>query len=273
MSAKSANVLEAIVAATREEIARLRETPPRHGEHAPIDVERVLRRGRGDPLRLIAEIKKRSPSAGTLSRVLSVEARARVYAREGAAMISVLVDRAHFDGGYEDLALARAAIEAPILCKGFVLDEVQVDAARASGADAVLIIARILDERTLARLVEAVRARGMAPVVEVVDERELERALGAGATIVGVNARDLDTLRMDGERAARVVAAIPRTHVALFFSGISSPAEVARLARSSEEARPLDGALIGEALMRRDDPGPLLREMVVAARPATLVSG
>jgi indole-3-glycerol phosphate synthase len=152
---------------------------------------------------------------------------------------------------------------------------VQLDHARAAGADAVLLIVRILDDASLAGLAAATRARGMTPIVEVVDEREVERAIAVGATIVGVNARDLDTLRMDATRAERVVSNIPRSIVALFFSGVSSPSDVASIARRPDDpaSRRVDGALIGEALMRRDDPEPLLREMVAAARPATLSSG
>jgi indole-3-glycerol phosphate synthase len=268
------SVLEAILSSTREEIARLRAgpTPPR-ADRAPIDVAlRLKREAAADPLRLIAEIKKRSPSAGPLSRTLSVADRGRAYARAGATMISVLVDRAHFDGSFDDLSAARAAVAVPLLCKGFVLDEVQLDFARAAGADAVLLIVRILDDASLGALVAATRRRGMTPIVEVVDEAELDRALAVGATVVGVNARDLDTLRMDAARAARVVSAIPEGVVSLFFSGLSTPDEVAKVARAAQ-ARRIDGALVGEALMRRDDPEPLLREMVAAARPATLPAG
>jgi indole-3-glycerol phosphate synthase len=267
------SVLETILATTRTQIARLRATPMRSIERSPIDVFSRVKRDRDDPLRLIAEIKNRSPSAGALSRVLSVADRARVYERCGASMISVLVDGAHFDGSYEDLAAARAAVEAPILCKGFVLDEVQVDAAQASGADAVLLIVRILDDASLVRLAASVRAKKMTPIVEVVDERELVRAIAAGANVIGVNARDLDTLSMDAARASRVVSRIPESIVALFFSGIGSADEVARIARENPGDRRIDGALVGEALMRRDDPASLLQQMVAAARPARLESG
>jgi indole-3-glycerol phosphate synthase len=254
------SVLDEILKATREECARLRgELPPRI-EHTPVDVHAILRREEGEPLRLIAEIKRRSPSAGSLSRALSVEARAAAYQEAGATMISVLVDRAHFDGGYEHLAAARAATGLPLLAKGFALDEIQIEAARRAGADAVLLIVRILDDDSLRTLVAATRARGMEPIVEVIDEAELSRALAAGAQTIGVNARDLSTLIMDPERAERVIAAIPSDRVSLWFSGLGAAADVSRIAGSA-----IDGALVGEGLMRVEDPRPLLRSMVAAA--------
>lgn len=258
-------VLDQILATTREEIEALQVDAMPTIARDPLDVVARLRRPEGGALRLISEIKRRSPSAGALSTVLSPGDRARAYLDAGASMISVLVDRAHFDGGFEHLAEARAAVgEAlPLLCKGFVIDDRQLDAARAHGADAVLLIVRILSADALRALVEGARARRLEPIVEVVDEAELGRALDAGARVIGVNARDLDTLRMDDGRAARVLAAIPEAAVALHFSGLRAPADVVALRQAGP--RRLDGALIGEALMRRDDPAPLLRELVAAA--------
>jgi indole-3-glycerol phosphate synthase len=262
------SVLDEILSATAREVARLRTGPiPARRAGPPIDVAARLRRAKGAPLAIIAEIKKRSPSAGPLSTALTAAARAAAYEAAGAAMISVLVDRAHFDGGYEDLAAARETVTTPLLCKGFIVDEVQIEAASSAGADAILLIARILDDAALARLHHAARERGLMPIVEVIDDAELDRALaldGDRSLVVGVNARDLATLDMDPARAAAVAQRIPERAVALWFSGVGSPAEVARLA-AVREARELDGALIGESLMRRDDPSPLLTEMVRAA--------
>lgn len=252
-------VLDEILEATRGECVGLRASLPADLGHTPIDVAARLRRT--GPLHLIAEIKRRSPSAGALSTALSVRDRATVYARAGAAMISVLVDRAHFDGGYHDLAEARAATDTPLLAKGFVVDDIQLEAARRAGADAVLIIVRILDDASLRDLVAGAQSRGLCPVVEVIDELELDRALEADARVLGVNARDLSTLAMDKDRARRVLDAIPDEHVSFWFSGVASPEEVAMLARTS-----VDAALIGESLMRRDDPSELLRAMVAATR-------
>jgi indole-3-glycerol phosphate synthase len=261
------SVLDRILATTRDEIAELRAQGPFAAPaRSTLDVVARLRRPVGAPLRLIAENKRRSPSAGPLSTVLSTGERARAYVEAGATMISVLVDRAHFAGGFAHLREARGAIgdAVPLLAKGFVIDELQLDAARAAGADAVLLIARILDATALAALVAAAQARDLEPIVEVVDDAELLRALETSARVLGVNARDLATLEMDAARAARVLAAIPPRCVALHFSGVASAADVAALAR-----RGLDGALVGEALMRADDPRPLLSAMVEAAAGAS----
>ncbi len=261
-------VLDEILAATRAECDALRSALPEDVRHTPIDVAGRLGRGPSDSLRLIAEIKLRSPSAGPLSRGLSVSARAEVYAREGAAMISVLVDRRHFDGGYHHLAEARAAVTVPLLAKGFTIDELQIEAARRAGADAILLIVRILDDARLRALHDAVRRASLTPIVEVIDEGELARALALDARVIGVNARDLSTLVMDGARASRVLGAVPPDRVALWFSGISTTDDVIRVATG--DARTPDGALVGEALMRRDDPAELLRALVgTAANVAT----
>lgn len=252
-------VLDDILAATRSECARLRGSPPKGIPHTPADVTTALRRN--GALHLIAEIKRRSPSAGALSTVLPITERAAIYAREGAAMISVLVDREHFAGGYEDLSAVRGVVPTPLLAKGFAIDAVQIDAARRSGADAVLIIVRIVDDASLRDLVATAVGVGLTPIVEVVDELELDRALDCDAVVIGVNARDLSTLAMDRDRAARVLSRIPRDRVSLWFSGVGSPDEVRAIAGTK-----VDGALIGEALMRRDDPAELLRAMVVATR-------
>ncbi|HEX8794490.1 MAG TPA: indole-3-glycerol-phosphate synthase [Polyangiaceae bacterium] len=257
-------VLARIVEAKRREVEALAATPRRPSDRSPLDVPRALRRD-GGPLRLIAEVKLRSPSAGALSRALAPEARALAYARGGAAMVSVLCDGPFFDGSWEHLAAARAAFDAaglavPLLAKEFVLDPRQIAEARDRGADAVLLIARIVDRRELPTLVSAARTEGLEPFVEVVDEAELDVALAAGARVVGVNTRDLDTLQMDPARAARVVERIPRDRVAVHLSGIGSPEAVAAVARG----RP-DAALVGEALMRADDPAPMLASMLASA--------
>jgi indole-3-glycerol phosphate synthase len=255
-------VLERILEAKRAEIAELgRAALPA----APADARRVeLARELGRPLRLLAEIKRRSPSAGALSTRLSVGERAAAYQRAGAAVVSVLTDSAFFDGSFSHLAEARKACSLPILCKDFVLDEVQLDAARAYGADTVLLIVRCLPAERVAPLVAAARERSLEPLVEVTTVDETRIALDAGARHVGVNARDLDTLEMDRARTERVLAALPRDVVAVHLSGLRDARDVAAIA-----AGRADAALIGEALMRCDDPEPLLREMVGAARSQT----
>ncbi len=256
--------LERILASKRAEVEALRASERAPRARAVIDALATLRR-HGGPLRLLAEVKLRSPSAGPLSRALTPDARALAYAEAGAAMVSVLCDGPFFDGAWEHLAAARkrlddAGLRVPLLAKEFVIDERQILEARDRGADAVLLIARIVDPPSLGRLARAARDEGLEPLVEVTDESELEAGLRAGARLVGVNARDLDTLAMDAARAARVLDAIPRDVVAVHLSGLRDPADIARIARSRADA-----ALVGEALMREDDPRPRLRAMVDAA--------
>jgi indole-3-glycerol phosphate synthase len=259
------SLLGDILATKRAEVAELRAARRAASTRVPRDVVGALRRAPGAPLRLIAEVKLRSPSAGPLSRALTPAARAVAYAEAGAAMVSVLCDAKYFGGSWSDLADCRAYLDGagralPLLGKEYVIDERQIEEARDRGADAVLLIARIVSRARLVELAEAARGQGVEPLVEVVDESELASALEARARIVGVNARDLDTLAMDAARAARVLAAIPREVVAVHFSGLRSSADVALVARE----RP-DAALVGEALMRQDDPRALLAEMVGAA--------
>ncbi len=250
-------VLARILAQKVEEVRKLRSRPLAPG---PAPRPLGLERGEGEPLRLIAEIKRRSPSAGALSVALGVAERARAYERAGATMVSVLADGPFFDGAFEHIGEARAACALPILCKEFVIDEVQLDAARAVGADAVLLIVRILSAARLPELVGAARERGLEPFVEIVDEREATLALDAGATLVGVNARDLDTLEMAPARAARTLNALPSRITGVHLSGLATPEAVAEVARGKAHA-----ALLGEALMRVDDPEPLLATLVRAA--------
>ncbi len=263
------SVLEDILRSKRAEVEGLRARGrPSPASRGPRDALPAVRRGAGEPLRLVAEVKLRSPSAGPLSRALAPEKRALAYARAGAAMVSVLCDGPFFDGSFDHLASSRAELDAqgcsvPLLAKDFVLDEVQIAEARDRGADAVLLIARILDRARLLALARAARAEHIEPLIEVVDERELESALAAEARIVGVNARDLDNLAMDARRAARVCAAIPPGVVAVRLSGLRDARDVAEVASSRSDA-----ALVGEALMRDDDPRPRLRSMVEAAGQA-----
>ena len=259
-----------ILASKRREIAQLRARARRKARsREPIDVPEALRRHAGAPLRLIAEVKLRSPSAGALSLSLSPADRAVAYRDAGAAMVSVLCDGPFFGGSWDHLEAARDALDTggrrvPLLAKEFVLDERQIDEASDRGADAVLLIARIVDRTRLAHLAMAARALRIEPLVEVVDERELDAAMAARARVIGVNARDLDTLAMDPARAARLLAAVPADAVAVHFSGLRDAAGVKQVARGRADA-----ALVGEALMREGDPRPLLRSMLAGAETST----
>jgi indole-3-glycerol phosphate synthase len=222
-----------------------------------------LARSAGEGLRFIAEIKRRSPSAGELSCVLGVAERARAYELGGAHMISVLCDAAFFAGSHEHLAQARAATSLPILCKDFVIDEVQLDVARCYGADVVLLIARCLEPSRLRALAKAARERGLAVLAEVHAPAEAAVVLDAGATLVGVNARDLDTLEMQADRARRILSELPDGVTRVHLSGLSTEEHVRAVAASRADA-----ALIGECLMRQDDPTALLQRLVAAGSRA-----
>ncbi|MGE0326183.1 MAG: indole-3-glycerol-phosphate synthase [Polyangiaceae bacterium] len=250
-------VLDGILAQKREEIARMHAAPKPEPGPAPRPLELVRN---GGPLRLICEIKRRSPSAGELDQTLSVVDRAARYAESGADMLSVLTDERFFGGSFAHIEQIRAAIpQIPILCKEFILDEIQLDYARHAGADAVLLIVRCLGERT-ARLLVAARARGLSALVEIVDEAERRIALDAGADFIGVNSRDLDKLNIDVGRAARLIDTLPSHVVAAQLSGLRSADDVRGVAQGRADA-----ALIGEALMRQADPSALLGAMRKAA--------
>jgi indole-3-glycerol phosphate synthase len=231
----------------------------------PSTVLEALRRPHGAPLRLIGEIKFKSPSAGALSRKLSAGERAVAYARGGARMVSVLCDAAFFGGSFLDLAEARQALDAaglavPLLAKEFIIDPVQLEWAARHGASAVLLIVRIVPPEIVRGLTEQARALGLEPFVEVTTEAERDAAIEAGATIIGVNARDLDTLAIDAGRTTRVIAGIPAERVSVHLSGLGSRAAVTGVAASRADA-----ALVGEALMRVDDPRQVLRDFVSAS--------
>jgi indole-3-glycerol phosphate synthase len=267
-TAVKASILASIIASKQREVHVLKHRTcyARIPDGPRGNCASSLRRGAGQPLRLIAENKRKSPSAGSLSSVLTPAARAVRYAEAGAAMVSVLCDAPFFGGSWDDVVEVRRALIAaghalPILAKEFIIDERQLREASASGADAVLLIARILDRARLAQLFEQASSLGLEPLVEVVNEEEVDSALAAGATLIGVNARDLDTLVMDAARAAAVVAAIPRSAVAVHLSGLKTAEDVRRIACDRA-----DGALVGETLMRQDDPTSLLSELVRAAR-------
>jgi indole-3-glycerol phosphate synthase len=253
--------LERILATKRDEISAL---PSRLDSIGPArDRSRIdlapLRRGTS--LAIWSEIKRRSPSAGALSTALSPVERGRVYARSGVSVISVLTDATYFDGSFEVLRDVASSVSTPCLCKEFVLDDVQIEAASRAGAMLVLLIARIVDSPTLSLLVQSARARGIEPLVEVVTHDELEAALSADASLIGVNARDLDTLVIDHDRARGLLATIPDDRIAVYLSGVRSGAEIARIAHETRA----DGVLTGEALMRVDDPSPLLADMMLGA--------
>jgi indole-3-glycerol phosphate synthase len=212
---------------------------------------------RSDGLAVIAEIKRRSPSRGDLDPGLDPAAVAGEYEAGGAACLSVLSDAAFFGGSADDVARARAACTVPVLRKDFTVADADVADARLMGADAVLLIVAALSDAELVHLLGLARSLGLDALVEAHDEREVGRAVDAGADLVGVNQRDLTTFAVDHERALRVVAAIPGGVVAVAESGIRDGADARRLADAGFRA-----VLVGETLMRAGDRRAALAELV-----------
>jgi indole-3-glycerol phosphate synthase len=210
--------------------------------------------------RVIAELKRRSPSGGSLRPDLDVAAVAAAYARAGAAAISVLTDAADFGGSPADLEAVRAAVSVPVLRKDFTVDPVQIAESRVLGADWVLLIVAVLEGGALDECLDAARRAGAGALVEVHDEDEVERALTAGAACVGINNRDLRTLRTDLETFSRLRRLLPDPVVCVAESGVRTAADVARLVGEGADA-----VLVGEALMRHPDPGALCAELAAAA--------
>lgn len=206
---------------------------------------------------LIAEIKKASPSQGTLASAAEPAAVARAYERGGAAALSVLTDEEFFQGSLNDLEAAREAVTLPALRKDFTLEEAHVIEAAAAGADAVLLIAAVLTAGQMRRLRELASRFAMAALVEVHDEEELEAALDSGADIVGVNNRNLHTFDVDLGASLRLAERIPGGVVRVSESGIRSAADVARLRAAGFQA-----FLVGEHLMRSPDPESAVRALL-----------
>jgi len=258
--------LSAILARKRRENARRRRhmaqmepvSRPSQYERSERGI-RSLRRAAGALPSVIAEVKFRSPSAGEIRRWSPGEGVrvARAYERAGASAVSVLADGPGFGGSPLLVRRVADAVSVPVLYKGFVLDPVQVDLAYDVGASLVLLLVRALDDSDLLALIRGIRALGMEPVVEAANSDEVDRAVAAGATIVGVNARDLGTFRVDKDAARACIARIPSRCVAVFMSGVRSVEDI----RSVAQGR-ADAVLIGEELMRSEDPGARLAELL-----------
>jgi indole-3-glycerol phosphate synthase len=251
--------LDELLSSTR---ARVEETKVRVTEDA---LEQRISsipapRGFGDALKgeevsIIAEIKRATPSKGRLNLDLDAAKAAEAYARGGASALSVLTEPDYFKGSLEDLEIAASA-GIPVLRKDFIIDPVQILEARAAGADAVLLIVRIVGSE-LAELVSQVKSLGMDPLVEVYDENDIERAVAAGAGLIGVNHRDLETFEVDPERTLKLAALVGDAATLIALSGVSERSEVEELARAGASA-----VLVGEALTRAGDPVAKLQELL-----------
>lgn len=257
-------VLDRILATKRDEVTMLHrpETTDLLRDQAlnaptPRDFGSALRRADGHP-GLIAEIKRRSPSKGDLAPDLDPGALAKEYEAGGATALSVLTDGPYFGGAVADLQAARSAVALPVLRKDFVIDAIQVYEARAIGADAILLIlAALPDDHLVADLSDLAAALGMAVLVEAHDGVELDRAVGLDVGILGVNARDLSTFAENLHGAGELAARIPPAVIAVAESAIRSAEDAQRMAAAG-----FDALLVGEALVRSDDPRALAAALV-----------
>lgn len=248
-------ILDEIVARKRREVAVARERVPLAVlealvPHAPPVRDFFAAVSAGPPLRLIAEFKRQSPSAGEIRPGATVADVVTSYAAAGAAALSVLTDQAGFGGSLADLEAARAAVSLPVLRKEFVVDRYQVIEARAHGADAVLLIAECLDDCLLRSLYREILDLGMTPLVELHDAENLSRVLDLGATLVGINNRNLKTMTTDLDTVLRLRERVPDEVVLVAESGIKTRADVERL-----EAAGIAAMLVGESLLTQPDPG------------------
>ncbi len=248
-------ILDKIVAAKLREIERAKAAVPsaelekRLADAPPVrDFFAAL--ADGPPCRLIAEVKKASPSKGVIREDFDAVEIARTYEQHGARCISVLTDVEYFQGSLDYLRQVRAAVGLPVLRKDFVLDTYQVVEARAAGADAVLLIAECLDDEQLSALYSSIIEQGMTPLVELFEPANLQRVVALGAKLIGINNRDLRTFSTDLEHTIRLRSRIPSDRVVVGESGIRTHADVERL-----EAAGVGAILVGESLLRQPDVG------------------
>src|SRR5205814_3354324 len=256
------SVLQEIVANTREEVAQRRTATPRAAlgrrcadATAALAFEGALRPSPG-AVRLIAEVKKASPSRGVLTEDLDPATLAATYAAHGADAISVLTDRKYCRGSLDDLRAVRAAVDVPLLRKDFTVDEYQLWESRAAGADAILLIVSILDARALGDLLAAAKGLGLAALVECHTASEVDRALTAGTRILGLNNRDLATFETRIETTLDLLPSIPPGPIVVSESGFFTGAEVRRVVTAGAHA-----VLVGEGLVRASDVPSKIREL------------
>ncbi len=267
MSERVTTVLERILAETRVEVERRKYELPlaaladleRGQSIRAIDRQRRFHDAlNGDGVGVIAEFKRRSPSAGVLREQPQLAEIVSAYERGGAVALSILTEGPNFEGRLEDLHAARAASDLPLLRKDFIVDPYQLHEASAFGADAVLLIVAALEQGELASMYETARDLGLDVLVEVHDGEELQRALDVGADIVGINNRDLRDFSVDLQRTEQLMDAIPPEVTVVSESGIADVGQIVRL-----RARGVSAVLVGESLMRATDPAAALRALTM----------
>ncbi|HXX23635.1 MAG TPA: indole-3-glycerol phosphate synthase TrpC [Terriglobia bacterium] len=261
----SGTCLGAIVAERRRQIGEAQGRMPletlKHAAQARSERRDFAAALSSGPLRVIAELKRASPSRGILRQQYRCEAIAHSYEAAGASALSVLTEERYFLGSLADLETVCAAVRLPVLRKDFILTDYQIYESVAAGADALLLIVAALSDEDLRRFLELCQRLRIAPLVEVHDESELERALRAGARIIGVNNRDLKTLEVDLEISFRLRPGIPAGRITVSESGMRTGEDLRRLAEAGYHA-----ALIGERFMTAVDPGAALQEMLEGLR-------
>ena len=236
--------------------ARVQRVPPAHDAFAALSA--------AGSVKVIAEVKRSSPSKGALAKIADPAGLAVDYAAGGASVISVLTEQRRFGGSLEDLAAVRAAVDIPVLRKDFMISSYQLWEARAYGADVILLIVAALDQPTLVGLLKLAESLGMTALVEVHDEDETDRAVASGARVIGVNARNLKTLEVDRDTFARLAPHIPQGIVTVAESGVRGPGDVLDYARAGADA-----VLVGEALVIDGHPRQAVADLIAAgARPA-----
>jgi indole-3-glycerol phosphate synthase len=263
------SVLDEIVAGVREDLAAREALTPLAEVKAVAQDTRpaldALAALRAPGVGVIAEVKRQSPSKGALAEIPDPAVLAAQYADGGARVISVLTERRRFGGSHADLAAVRAAVDVPILCKDFIVSSYQVHEARAHGADVVLLIVAALEQNALVGLLERVESLGMTALVEVHTEAEADRALAAGAAVIGVNARDLTTLQVDRSTFERIAPGLPSEVVKVAESGVRGPHDLISYAAAGADA-----VLVGEGLVTAGDARQAVADLVTAgSHPAT----
>lgn len=259
------DLLAAVVAATRARVdAAIAREPRASLERRAMAVTPngeafAARLSRADSINIIAECKRRSPSRGVLRTAYEAVAIAAGYERAGAAAISVLTEPGFFDGSLEHLSAVRAAVTVPLLRKDFMVHEYQLLEARAAGADAILLIVAALTDQELRTLADTARGLGLAALVEVHNIEECDRALAAGASIIGVNNRNLRTLQVDLEASHVIAARIPKGTIGISESGLKTRDDLRAMRALGYQA-----FLIGERFMIEPDPGAALAALVVS---------
>jgi indole-3-glycerol phosphate synthase len=262
-------VLDDIVAGVREDVAAREALTPLEAVKAAARDARpaldALAALRAPGVGVIAEVKRRSPSKGELADIPDPAELAGQYAAGGARVISVLTERRRFGGSQADLDAVRAVVDVPVLCKDFVVSSYQVHEARAHGADVVLLIVAALEQNALLGLLERVESLGMTALVEVHTEEEADRALAAGASVIGVNARDLTTLSVDRSTFERIAPGLPSGVVKVAESGVRGPHDLISYASAGADA-----VLVGEGLVTAGDARQAVADLVTAgSHPAT----